>query len=43
MRGQDDELLFSAETFRIRGAIFDVQRTIGGGFLEAVYQECLGI
>jgi GxxExxY protein len=43
MRGQDDELLFSAETFRIRGAIFEVQRTIGGGFLEAVYQECLGI
>lgn len=43
MRGQEGELLHAEETFRIRGAIFEVQRTIGGGFLEAVYQECLAI
>jgi GxxExxY protein len=43
MRGQDDELLYARETFTIRGAVFDVQRSLGGGFLEAVYQECLGL
>ena len=34
-------LLFEEETFAIRGAIFDVYREMGCGFLEAVYQECL--
>jgi len=29
------------ETFLIRGAIFEVYREMGCGFLEAVYQECL--
>lgn len=43
MREQDGELLHAEETFRIRGAVFEVQRTMGGGFLEAVYQECLGL
>ena len=33
-------LLFEEETFRIRGAVFDVSREMGTGFLEAVYQEC---
>ena len=34
-------LLYDAETFRIRGAAFEVRRVMGHGFLEAVYQECL--
>jgi GxxExxY protein len=43
MEQASGELLYREETFRIRGAIFDVHRTMGAGFLEAVYQECLGI
>jgi GxxExxY protein len=35
------ELLFAEESFHIRGAIFEVYREMGCGFLEAVYQECL--
>ncbi|MFN3585494.1 GxxExxY protein [Phenylobacterium sp.] len=38
-----DAYLYSGETFRIRGAAFDVYRTMGPGFLEGVYQECLAI
>jgi len=34
-------LIFEEETFSIRGAIFEVYREMGCGFLEAVYQECL--
>jgi GxxExxY protein len=36
-------LLFEEETFRIRAAVFEVNRVMGAGFLEAVYQECLGL
>lgn len=35
------ELLFQEESFQIRGAVFEVYREMGCGFLEAVYQECL--
>jgi len=35
------DLLYEDEVFRIRGAIFEVYREMGTGFLEAVYQECL--
>ena len=35
------ELLYSDEVYAIQGAIFEVYRLIGTGFLEAVYQECL--
>jgi GxxExxY protein len=35
------ELLFERESFAIRGAVFEVYREMGSGFLEAVYQECL--
>ena len=35
------ELLFEQETYAIRGAVFEVYREMGSGFLEAVYQECL--
>lgn len=38
-----DHLLHGQETFRIRGAAFAVHSTMGAGFLEAVYQECLAI
>ena len=36
-------LVLGEEVFRIQGAIFEVNRTMGSGFLEAVYQECLAI
>jgi GxxExxY protein len=29
--------------FQIQGAIFEVNRRMGAGFLEAVYQECLAL
>ncbi len=35
------ELLFEKESYQIRGALFEVYREMGCGFLEAVYQECL--
>jgi len=38
-----EHLLFADEVFRIQGAIFDVNREMGSGFLEAVYQECLAL
>ena len=45
MSGADSDggFLFKEEAFRIRGAIFQVYRAMGAGFLEAVYQECLTI
>jgi GxxExxY protein len=35
------ELKFEDESYRIRGAIFEVYKEMGCGYLEAVYQECL--
>jgi GxxExxY protein len=40
-KGAKDELLFKDEGYAIQGAVFDVYREMGCGFLEAVYQECL--
>lgn len=40
-RTSGGQLLHGEETFQICGAIFEVNRAMGGGFLEAVYQECL--
>ena len=37
----DEKVLFPEESEVIQGAIFDVYREMGCGFLEAVYQECL--
>ncbi|NLF37890.1 GxxExxY protein [bacterium] len=37
------QLLMQDETYRILGACFDVYKRMGCGFLEPVYQECLGI
>lgn len=34
-------LLLQKETYLIRGAIFELYKEIGSGFLEAVYQQCL--
>ena len=41
--GSHGSLLHAEETFRIRGAVFQVHNTLGSGFLEAVYQECLSL
>jgi GxxExxY protein len=35
------DLKYEEESYRIRGAIFEVYHEMGCGFLEAVYQECL--
>ncbi|MFZ2724954.1 MAG: GxxExxY protein [Methylococcaceae bacterium] len=37
----NQELLYRDECYQIQGAIFEVYREMGCGFLEAVYQECL--
>jgi len=34
-------ILFKEECYLIQGAVFEVYREMGCGFLEAVYQECL--
>ncbi|MFA6010190.1 MAG: GxxExxY protein [Desulfobacteraceae bacterium] len=34
-------LFFEKEAYAIRGAVFEVYREMGCGFLESVYQECL--
>ncbi len=36
-----NKILFREEVYAIQGAIFDVYREMGCGFLEPVYQECL--
>lgn len=35
------ELLYPDEVYRIQGAVYEVYKTLGSGFLEAVYQEAL--
>lgn len=37
----DKQILFKEECYQIQGAVFEVYREMGCGFLEAVYQECL--
>jgi GxxExxY protein len=34
-------LIYEDECYTIRGAIFEVYKELGSGFLESVYQECL--
>lgn len=36
-----DALIYKEQCYQIQGAIFEVYREMGCGFLEAVYQECL--
>ncbi len=37
----DEKILYKEESYQIQGAVFEVYREMGCGFLEAVYQECL--
>ena len=37
----DKDLIYEEETYAIGGAIYEVYKTLGIGFLEAVYQEAL--
>jgi len=37
------EIIYKQESYRIVGACFEVYKDKGCGFLEPVYQECLGI
>jgi len=39
----ESDLVYRDESFEIMGACFAVYKTMGCGFLEAVYQECLEI
>jgi GxxExxY protein len=41
--GPMGEILFKDESYAIMGACFEVYNEMGCGFLEPVYQECLGI
>ncbi len=36
-----NKIRFEEESYQIRGAVFEVYREMGCGFLEAVYQECM--
>jgi GxxExxY protein len=40
---EPEAFLYKEEAFAIRGAVFQVYRAMGAGFLEGVYQECLAI
>jgi GxxExxY protein len=35
------KILYKDEAYALQGAVFEVYRELGCGFLEAVYQECL--
>lgn len=35
------DIVYKEESYSISGAIFEVYKELGSGFLEAVYQECL--
>ncbi len=35
------EILYKEECYGIQGAVFEVYKEMGCGFLEAVYQECI--
>jgi GxxExxY protein len=41
IREKRENILYYEESYDIQGAIFEVYREMGCGFLEAVYQECL--
>ncbi len=41
--GNEQDFLFKDECYKIVGACMEVHRTLGCGFLEAVYQEALAI
>ncbi len=35
------KIIYKEESYKIQGAVFEVYREMGCGFLEAVYQECM--
>ncbi len=37
------DLIYEDLTYKIRGALFEVYKEKGCGFVEGVYQECLEI
>ncbi len=37
------EIVYKEESFSVQGAVFEVYRQMGNGFLELVYQECMEI
>ena len=37
----DEKLIYEEETYAIRGAIFEVYRILGDGYLEEVYQNAM--
>lgn len=37
----ENKILYKDECYVIQGAIFDVYKEVGCGFLEAIYHECL--
>ena len=36
-----NELMYADEVYAIQGAIFEVYKILGSGFLEGVYQEAM--
>lgn len=41
MHIENNKILFKEESYAIQGAVFEVYKEIGSGFLEPIYQECL--
>ena len=37
----DEKLIYEEETYAVRGAIFEVYKTLGDGYLEEVYQSAM--
>ena len=37
----DEKLIYAEETYAVRGAIFEVYKTLGDGYLEEVYQNAM--
>ena len=37
--GRSDELVYEEESYALRGAVFEVYKTLGNGYLEEVYQN----
>lgn len=42
IHGKHERLIFKDESYVIQGAVFEVYKKRGVGFVEPVYQECLG-
>ncbi len=36
-----EDLIYKDEVYAIQGAVFEVYKTLGNGFTEEVYQQCL--